>query len=141
VESQWRTNLAKIDHIGIAVNDFVDLTNLIRLLGIYSPQAEEIAEQKVRVLSFPIGDIEIELLQPTDDNSPIAKFLNAKGSGIHHIAFQVENLEAKLTELKALGIRLIDEKPRFGARGKKIAFIHPKSTGGILIELTQITKK
>jgi methylmalonyl-CoA/ethylmalonyl-CoA epimerase len=133
--------LAKIDHIGIAVNDFVDLTNLIRLLGIYSPQAEEIAEQKVRVLSFPIGDIEIELLQPTDDNSPIAKFLNAKGSGIHHIAFQVENLEAKLTELKALGIRLIDEKPRFGARGKKIAFIHPKSTGGILIELTQITKK
>jgi methylmalonyl-CoA/ethylmalonyl-CoA epimerase len=130
-----------LDHIGIAVKDFGNLENVLKLLGFRPHQIEELTEQKVRVLSFSIGDSEIELLQPTAEDSPITKFLNTKGVGIHHLAFKVDDLSAKLAELKVWGVELIDERPRLGAGGKKIAFIHPKSTGGILIELTQKINK
>jgi methylmalonyl-CoA epimerase len=97
-----------------------------------------VPEQKVETYSFQAGESEIELLKPVSPDSPVSTFLTNKGAGIHHLALRVENLEVELAKLKAKGLRLIDEVPRIGAGGKKIAFIHPKSTGGILIELTQV---
>ena len=94
-------------------------------------------EQKVKTAFLPIGDTEVELLEATSDESPVAKFIEKKGEGIHHLAIRVENLEAALAELKEKGIRLIDETPRYGAGGAKIAFVHPKSTGGILLEISE----
>ena len=98
---------------------------------------EEVAEQKVKTAFLPVEDTEIELLEGTSEESPVAKFIAAKGEGIHHLAIRVDNLEEALAELKAKGVRLIDEKPRCGAGGAKIAFLHPKATGGILLELSE----
>ena len=95
------------------------------------------AEQKVITAFLPVEDTEVELLEATSDESPVAKFIEKKGEGIHHIAIRVDNLEAALAEMKAKGVRLIDETPRYGAGGAKIAFIHPKATGGILLELSE----
>ena len=92
---------------------------------------------KVKVSFFPVGDSEIELLESTEPSGPIAKYIEKNGEGIQHMALRVDDLEAALAELKAKGIRLIDEKPRYGAGGAKIAFVHPKSTGGILLELCE----
>ncbi len=94
-------------------------------------------EQKVRVAFFPTGDSEIELLESTSPDGPIARFIEKNGEGIQHMALRVENIDATLAELKAKGVRLIDEKPRYGAGGARIAFIHPKSTGGILLEISE----
>ena len=127
----------KIDHIGIAVKNLEEGSKLYEILGIVSAGTEEVAEQKVRVSFFPVGDSEIELLESTAPDGPIAKYIEKNGEGIQHIALRVENLEEALAELKAKGIRLIDEKPRYGAGGAKIAFIHPKATGGVLLELSQ----
>ena len=99
--------------------------------------SETVAEQKVTTAFFPVGESEVELLESTAPDGPVAKFLEKKGEGIHHVAFQVENLEAALAELKEKGIKLIDEKPRLGAGGKKIAFLHPKATNGVLVELCE----
>ena len=129
--------ILKIDHIGIAVKNLEESARLYEMLGIQSTGSEVVAEQKVKVSFFPVGDSEIELLESTSPDGPIARYIEKNGEGIQHLALRVDNIEAALEELKANGIRLIDEKPRYGAGGAKIAFVHPKSTGGILLELSQ----
>ena len=129
--------ILKIDHIGIAVKNLEESAKLYEMLGIQSTGSEVVAEQKVKVSFFPVGDSEIELLESTSPDGPIARYIEKNGEGIQHLALRVDNIEAALAELKANGIRLIDEKPRYGAGGAKIAFVHPKSTGGILLELSQ----
>jgi len=129
---------SKIDHVGIAVYSIEAASRLYGdVLGFKSGGIEEIPDQKVRVAFFRIGNTRIELLEPTADDSPVAKFLAKKGSGVHHIAYRVENLPATLVALKVAGIQLIDETPRDGAHGMKIAFAHPKSTGGVLTEFCE----
>ncbi|NLB82976.1 MAG: methylmalonyl-CoA epimerase, partial [Synergistaceae bacterium] len=96
-----------------------------------------VAEQKVKTAFLPVGDTEIELLEAMSEDSPVAKFIEKRGEGIHHLALRVDNLEAALAELKGKGVRLIDETPRYGAGGARIAFVHPKATGGILLELSE----
>ena len=127
-----------VDHIGVAVKDLKKALEFWeKTLGIPCVGVEEVAEQKVRTAFLPVKDTEIELLEPTADDSPVAKFIEKKGEGIHHIALRVENLEEALEELKARGVQLIDEKPRYGAGGARIAFVHPKATGGVLLELSE----
>ncbi|MDH7484007.1 MAG: methylmalonyl-CoA epimerase [Spirochaetales bacterium] len=131
-------NTLKVDHIGIAVEKIeAALPVWEGILGLPLHGIEEVAEQKVKTAFMPVGDTEIELLESTDPEGPIGKFLAAKGQGVHHIAFRVSNIEEALAELKAKGVRLIDETPRYGAGGARIAFIHPKATGGVLVELTE----
>lgn len=130
--------VSKIDHIGIAVSNLDEAVKLYRdVLGLELHGTEVVPEQKVRVAFLPVGDTEVELLESTSAEGPIAKFIEAKGQGIQHIAFRVDDIEAALEEMKAKGMRLIDDKPRYGAGGAKIAFLHPKSTGGVLIELCE----
>ncbi|MDR1915643.1 MAG: methylmalonyl-CoA epimerase [Synergistaceae bacterium] len=131
-------NTTVIDHIGIAVKNIDDSLKFWETsLGVKCTGRETVEDQKVTTAFLPIKDSEIELLEATSDESPIAKYIEKKGEGIHHIAIRVDNIEAALEELKANGIKLIDEKPRKGAGGAMIAFIHPKATGGILLELSQ----
>lgn len=128
----------KVDHIGIAVSNLDDALEFYeKVLGMSLQGIEIVEEQKVKVAFLPIGDTEIELLESTDKEGPIAKFIAKKGEGIQHIAYRVDDIEEALEEMRQKGIRLIDEKPRYGAGGAKIAFLHPKSTHGILIELCQ----
>jgi methylmalonyl-CoA epimerase len=130
--------IEKLDHVGIAVEKLdAALPVWEGVLGMVLAGTEEVVEQKVRTAFLPIGGTEVELLEPTDPESPIAKFIAAKGQGVQHLAFRVEDLDAALEELKAKGVRLIDEVPRRGAGGARIAFLHPKSTGGVLIELCE----
>ena len=130
-----------IDHIGIALSDFAELGRVLESLGLVPQQPEEIPEQKVNTWDFRAGSALIELLIPTSPDSPIAKYLEKKGAGIHHIAIRVQDIKAQIAEFKAKGYQMIDENPRKGAGGKLIAFLHPKSTGGILIELVQVKRK
>ena len=128
----------KIDHLGIAVDSIEQAKKLFHdILGLKFEGAETVEEQKVTTAFFPVGDSEVELLESTAPDGPIAKYLEKRGEGIQHIAFRVDNLEEALAELKDKGIRLIDERPRKGAGGAKIAFLHPKSTHGVLIELSE----
>lgn len=128
----------KINHIGIAVKSIETAFPLYRdALGMTFEGTEEVAEQKVRVAFFAVGESRVELLEPTSPDSPVAKFIEKNGEGIHHIAYEVEDLPAALANLNARGIRLIDETPRRGAHGTRIAFLHPKATGGVLTELCQ----
>ncbi len=128
----------KIDHIGVATNGIEEAASFYRdSLGLDVAEIEEVASQKVRAAMLPIGESRIELLEPTSEDSPISKFLARRGPGIHHIAVRVEDIRASLAELKQKGTRLIDEEPRVGAGGCLVAFIHPSSTGGVLIELVQ----
>jgi methylmalonyl-CoA/ethylmalonyl-CoA epimerase len=130
--------ILKIDHLGIAVNSIEDGKNFwTDALGLEFEGSETVEEQKVTTAFFPVGESEVELLESTAPDGPIAKFLEKKGQGIHHVAFRVDNVEEALAELKEKGIRLIDEKPRMGAGGAKIAFLHPKATNGILVELCE----
>ncbi|MBN2383674.1 methylmalonyl-CoA epimerase [bacterium] len=130
--------ISRINHIGIAVNSLAAGTSIwTELLGLAMTGSETVAEQKVTTGFFPVGASEVELLEPTGPESPIAQFIAKKGEGIHHLAFEVEDLEGALNELKDKGVRLIDEHPRTGAGGARIAFIHPKQTGGVLIELCE----
>ena len=130
--------VSKIDHIGIAVSNLDEAVKLYKdVLGLELHGTEVVPEQKVKVAFLPVGDTEVELLESTSADGPIAKFIETKGQGIQHIAFRVDDIEAALEEMKAKGMRLIDEKPRYGAGGAKIAFLHPKSTGGVLIELCE----
>lgn len=127
-----------VDHVGIAVKDLEAASAVYaELLGVERQGVEEVAEQKVRVAFFPLGESEIELLEPTTDDSPIASFIAKRGPGIHHIAVRVNDLPAALERAREAGIRLIDEEPRSGAGGARIAFVHPKSTGGVLLELCE----
>ena len=127
-----------IDHIGIAVNSIDEAMKFLEgALGVKCHGVEEVAEQKVKTAFLPIDDSEIELLEGTSEDSPVSKFIAKNGQGIQHIAIRVADIEAALAELKEKGVRLIDEKPRIGAGGAKIAFLHPKATGGVLLELCQ----
>ena len=128
----------KIEHIGIATRGIDDALAFWRdALGLSVVEVEEVAEQKVRVAMLPVGEPRIELLEPTSDESPIAKFLEKRGAGIHHIALRVDDIRATLERLKENGARLIDETPRVGAGGCLVAFIHPTSANGVLVELVE----
>ncbi|HZK39967.1 MAG TPA: methylmalonyl-CoA epimerase [Atribacterota bacterium] len=133
--------IEKIDHIGIAVKSIKETSELLsNILGLKVAGEEIVEEQKVKVAFLPLGDSELELLESTSSEGPIARFIEKKGEGIQHIAFRVDNIEEVLEKLKKEGVRLIDEKPRYGAGGAKIAFLHPKSTNGILVELCERDK-
>lgn len=130
--------LTKINHIGIAVASLEDALPFYRdNLAMDFAGIEEVAEQKVRVAMLQVGESKIELLEPTAQDSPIAKFLEKNGTGIHHIAYEVDDIEAAIAKLTGDGVRMIDSVPRNGAHGTRIAFIHPKSSNGILTELCQ----
>jgi len=128
----------KIDHIGIATRGIDETARFWReVLNLEITETEEVAAQKVRVAMLAIGESRIELLEATSDDSPISKFLDKRGPGIHHIAVRVDDIRGALATLKRNRARLIDEEPRVGARGCLVAFVHPSSTGGVLLELVQ----
>ncbi|MCA1558352.1 MAG: methylmalonyl-CoA epimerase [Acidobacteria bacterium] len=127
-----------IDHLGIATRQIEEAVSFWRdALGLELVETEEVVEQRVRVAMLPIGESRIELLEPTSEDSPIAKFLEKRGPGIHHIAVRVRDIRSTLARLKEQGARLIDEQPRVGAGGSLIAFVHPSSTNGVLLELVE----
>ena len=134
--------LTNIDHVGIAVSNLAEsLAFWQTTLGIELHGVEEVAEQKVRTAFLPVDDTEIELLEPTCPESPIARFIEKRGEGLHHVAIRVDNIEIALAELKTRGVQLIDETPRKGAGGARIAFVHPKATHGVLLELCERAAK
>jgi len=129
---------ATLDHIGIAVADLSQALAFYRdALGLEVEPPEEVPSQRVRAHFVPVGAAAIELLEPTAADSPIAKFIEKRGPGVHHVALRVDDIRAALDRLKARGVRLVDEEPREGAEGALIAFVHPASTHGVLVELTQ----
>jgi len=131
-----------IEHIGIAVSSLdASIPFYEKVLGLRCYNIEEVPDQKVRTAFFMIGQTKIELLESTDPEGPIGKFLEKKGEGIHHIAYAVDDIEERLREAEAAGIRLIDSTSRPGAEGMSIAFLHPKSTFGVLTELCEDTNK
>jgi len=132
--------MKKLNHIGIAVTNLDRSIELYKNLGFEITDIEEIPQQKVRVAFVKLGESRIELLEPTSLNSPIAKFLEKKGPGIHHLAVEVDDIKGKLQELEKTDIRLIDKEARKGSHGLSIAFIHPKSTQGVLLELCEQIK-
>jgi len=128
----------KLDHVGIAVKDLqATLKFYEETLGLKSSGIEVVEEQKVKVAFLPIGDTEVELLESTSDDGPIAKFIAKNGEGIQHMAYRVDDIVVAIAEMKEKGVRMIDETPRYGAGGAQIAFCHPKSTSGVLVELCQ----
>jgi len=130
--------LLKIDHLGIAVSSIDAKKNFwTDILGLTLEGMETIHEQKVTTAFLPVGESEVELLESTSEDGPVAKHIEKRGEGIQHVAFRVENIEEALAELKAKGIALIDQTPRIGAGGAKIAFLHPKATSGVLVELCE----
>lgn len=130
----------KISHLGIATNGIDEALKFWEdSLGLENIHTEVVEEQKVRVAMLPIGESRIELLEPTSEDSPISKFLEKRGAGIHHIAVEVDDIEAALAKLRSQGARLIDETPRVGAEGCLVAFVHPAASGGVLLELVQET--
>ena len=127
-----------IDHLGFAVHSLEEASRFYRdVLKLKCEGTEEIPDQKVKVIFFRVGDVRIELLEPTAADSPIRKFLDKRGPGFHHVAYRVADLPTTLAELTASGVKLIDKEPRDGAHGMKIAFAHPNSTGGVLVEFCQ----
>jgi len=129
---------ARLDHIGIAVADIDEALAFYRdALGLEIEQAEEVASQRVRAHFIPAGEAALELLEATGDDSPIAKYVGKRGPGLHHITLRVDDIQGTLDQLKARGVRLIDESPRPGAQGSLVAFIHPSSAHGVLVELKQ----
>lgn len=130
----------KINHIGIAVADIDESLKFWRdIMGIELSHVEDAVAAKSRVAFLPVGESDLELVAPLSDDAPVAKYLAEKGSGIHHICIEVDDVAGTLADLKAKGVRLIDEEPK-EMPGRKMAFIHPKSTGGVLLELYEITK-
>jgi methylmalonyl-CoA/ethylmalonyl-CoA epimerase len=130
--------IQRINHIGIAVSSLEEQIPFYRdVLGLTFKGIETVADQKVRMAMFGVGEVNIELLEPTAPDSPIAGFLDKKGEGIHHLSYQVDDIEAQIAAVTARGVQMIDPKPRDGAHGTRIAFLHPKSSGRVLTELTQ----
>jgi methylmalonyl-CoA/ethylmalonyl-CoA epimerase len=128
----------KVDHIGIAVSNLDEALKVYtEVLGLELAGTEVVEDQKVRVAFLPVGDTEIELLESTSPDGPIAKFIEKNGEGIQHLAFRVDNIEEAIQAMKDKGLKMIDESPRYGAGGAKIAFMHPKSTGRVLVELSE----
>ncbi len=131
--------LLRIDHLGIAVKSLSEATRAWEALGFRVEGVHEVPSEKVRTAFLPIGDSQLELLEPTDPSSVIARFLE-KRSGLHHVCFLVDDIEAALAQLKARGVPLLDETPRTGAGGCRVAFVHPKGAGGVLVELKEDQK-
>ena len=130
--------IKRIDHIAIVVDDIETTLDFWRdALGLKLEHIEDVPEQKSLVAFLPVGESEIELVRPTTDDSGVAKYLQKRGPGMHHISLEVDDIEGMLAQLKAKGVRLINETPVLGAGGKQIAFIHPESTSGVLVELYQ----
>jgi methylmalonyl-CoA/ethylmalonyl-CoA epimerase len=130
--------LSTIDHVGVAVDDIEAAVSLYRdLLGMPLVHRETVAEQGVEAALLDIGEGHVELLQPLGPDTAVGKFLARRGPGLHHVAYRVQDIERTLAELAAAGLRLIDEQPRMGIRGSRVAFLHPASTGGVLTELVQ----
>lgn len=130
--------ILKIDHLGIAISSIEKgKTFWTDILGLPYQGSETVEEQKVTTAFFSVGESEVELLESTDPEGPIAKYVAKRGEGIQHVALRVDDIEAALAELKQKGVRLIDQTPRIGAGGAKIAFLHPKATNGVLVELCQ----
>ena len=128
--------IQRIDHLGFAVHKLEDAIPFYeKALGLKCERIEEVASQKVRTAFFDVGGVHLELLEPTSPESPIAKFLETKGEGIHHLAFGTDDVVAQLGQAKQAGVRLVNETPVPGAGGKQVAFLHPKSTRGVLTEL------
>ncbi|MDO4711501.1 MAG: methylmalonyl-CoA epimerase [Peptostreptococcaceae bacterium] len=133
-------NVSRVDHIGIAVTDLDKTIKFYEeVLGIKCEGTEIVEEQKVKVAFFPVGDTELEFLESTSPDGPIARYIEKNGGrgGIQHVALRVDNIENAIAEMKEKGYQMIDESPRYGAGGAKIAFVHPRSTGGILLELSE----
>jgi methylmalonyl-CoA/ethylmalonyl-CoA epimerase len=133
-------NLTRVDHVGIAVENLDEALKFYEgVLGLKSTGKEVVEEQKVTVAFLPCGDSELELLESTTPDGPIARFIEKNGGrgGIQHVAVRVDNIEAAIKEVMDAGHRMLDEKPRYGAGGARIAFVHPKTTGGVLLELTE----
>jgi len=130
--------ILKIDHLGIAVSSIDAKKNFwTDALGLTLEGIETVEEQKVTTAFLPVGESEVELLESTSDDGPVAKYIEKKGEGIQHVALRVENIEEALAELKEKGFKLINQLPRKGAGGAKIAFLHPKATAGVLVELCE----
>jgi len=131
-------NCQHFDHIGVAVKDLEQAAEFFEnVLGIKRTGIEEVEEQKVRVMFMPCGECEFELLETTSPDGPVGRFIEKNGEGVQHVAIRVDDIDATLAELKEKGIRMIDETPRYGAGGARIAFVHPKVTHGILLELCE----
>lgn len=126
-----------LHHVGIAVHNLEEAAEAYRALGLAVAKVETVESEKVRVAFLPVGETHIELLEPTDPSSPVARFLEKRGSGVHHLCFLVDDLGHAMEQAKASGLVLLDETPRVGAGGSRVCFIHPKSTGGVLLELWQ----
>ncbi len=134
--------ISKVDHIGIAVKSAEDAARTWGvILGAGTGHIEEVSEQKSRVAFIPVGETHIEFIEPMSPDSPVAKFIEAKGEGIHHIAVRVSDIEETLRIYREAGMRLIDEAPRKGAGGARIAFVHPKSANGVLLELCERSER
>ena len=130
---------AKINHVAILVPDIDEGTQFwVDALGLTLEKTEEVPEQEVKIAFLPVGESHIELVAPTNDTSGVARYLQKKGAGMHHICLEVDDIAAILTRLKEAGIPLIDEEPKTTATGKQLAFVHPKGTGGVLVELYQL---
>jgi methylmalonyl-CoA/ethylmalonyl-CoA epimerase len=130
--------ITNIDHLGIAVNSIEGAMDFYHVAaGLDAVAVEVVAEQKTRVALLPVGESRIELLEPLSADSPVAKFLEKRGEGLHHICFRVDNIDEVMDRLKAAGVRLLDEEPRIGAGGCRVAFVHPSSGHGVLIEISE----
>lgn len=129
--------VGRIDHIAVAVASIEEVLPVYEALGLAVAHREEVAEQKVRTAFLPVGESRIELLEPTEPGSPVGKFLESRGPGLHHVCFAVEGIESVLADLQKRGFRLINSSPVAGADGRKVAFLHPSSGRGVLIELSE----
>ena len=130
--------IKRITHIGIAVKNLKEASERFRnLLGVRSPVEESVASEKVKVAMFELGETKIELTEATDPSSVIARFIEKRGEGVHHISFEVENVEAELERLKGEGFEVLEGYPKVGANGYRVAFLHPELTCGVLIELSE----
>jgi len=128
----------KIDHIAIVVRSIAETARFYtETLGLTLSEVEEVPDQKVRAAFLQVGEVKLELVEPMSPDAPISRFLEQRGPGLHHVCYAVDDVEAALADLKAKGVRLLDEKPRVGAHGARIAFVHPKASDGVLTELSQ----
>jgi len=128
---------SQVDHVGLAVRRLDDGVKFWSAFGLHVEEVEEIPEQRVRTAAIHLGQVRLELLEPTADDSPVAKFLNDRGEGVHHVGYRVARCEEAIEHCKKLGMRMVDEVPRRGAGQARIAFVHPKSAQGVLLELTE----
>lgn len=130
--------IGRIDHIGIAVSDLSSALGFYDgALGLAASEIEEVPDQQVRLAVIPVGESRLELLQSTAPDGPVGRFVERHGEGVHHICFEVDDIDSALATLRTAGVRLIDEQPRMGAGGRRIAFLHPRSAHGVLIELSE----